>query len=70
MSGKRVQKGVDRVSINFHIERNTYEKLIKLKIAEGDDSSFTKFLNKKMAQLVNANKVLIEGYEVDYSDFE
>lgn len=68
--GKRLQKGVDMVRLTLNIERMTYEKLLRLKIAEGDDSGFTKWLNKKLAGVINSNEVLIKGYEVDNSDFD
>ena len=71
MSLKRIQKGSDLVRVNFWMERSTYERLLKLKIAEGDGSSFTKWLNKVLAKVVNDNEVLIRGYKVDdkESDF-
>lgn len=65
-----MKKGIDSVKILLNIERYTYEKLLKLKIAEGDNSSFTKWLNKKMTKVVSDNEVLIKGYEIDHSDFE
>ena len=70
MSGKRMQKGVDLVYFSLGIERYTYERLLKLKIAEGDNSSFTKWVNRKMTKIVNENETLIKGYEVDHSDFD
>lgn len=69
MVKERLARGVDLIRINFGIERDTYEKLMRLKIVEGDKSSFTKYLNKKLAQEITRNKALLDGYEVDYSDF-
>jgi len=66
----RLDRGSDLVRLNLKVERTTYEMLIKLKIAEGDGSSFTKWLNKKFIRIVNDNSALIKGYEVDNSDFE
>jgi hypothetical protein len=39
-----------------------------LKIMEGNNKSFTHWLNKVLARVVNENRGLISGYTVDHED--
>ena len=72
MAGKKgmVRPSKETVSMLNRIDKHVYEKLLRLKIVEGANISFNKYVNRILAGYVNENGVKIEGREIDYSEFE
>jgi hypothetical protein len=66
---KRMNRGKDLIRMGFRIDRDTYERLLKLKISEGDTGSFNRYLNKILSEHTVRHEVAIKGYEVTYDDF-
>ena len=72
MAGKKgmIRPSKETVSMLNRIDKNVYEKLLRLKVVEGSTISFNKYVNRILAGYVNDNAVKIEGREIDYSDFD
>ena len=69
-TGNREMKGKDTISVLLRVDKLTYERLLKLKIAGGGNISLNKFLNKILSEHTVRHEVEIKGYEVNYEDFE
>lgn len=65
---KRLDKGMNTYSFALRLDMRMYEKILKLKIVQGDTGSFNKWINKLIGEIINTHEGEIVGYTVDRDD--
>ena len=67
---KRLNSGELTVVTTVRVKKVTYEKLLRLRIVEGNTSTVNKFITGILLRYVMEHEGMIEGRELDYSEFE
>ena len=67
---KILNRGELTVTTTLRVKKYTYERLLRLKVIEGSGSTVNRFINGILLKYVMERKGLLEGRELDYSEFE